>query len=275
MFANGISLGEDTSTATWTDSDNIHIGAQDSGGPFFNGQIDDVKIYNYSRTSAQIAWDYNRGKPVAQWSFNEGQGTTVHNEIENLNHGTITGATWRNESECKSGKCLWFDGLDTTRVDMDTEDNMSNFTACAWVKASALTNPDNESQMMIFNKGFGLTINNSGNVIFERFTSAAYPIITTTEGINANEWYRICGVYSGVSIAPKIYINGINMVGTSYSGSGLETDDSARPLRMGSVYSNEYSSNFYGYIDDPKIYNYALTAEQIKEDYSEGAVNFK
>jgi hypothetical protein len=45
---------------------------------YFLGSIDDVRIYNYARTPAQIAWDYNKGGPVAEWRFDECQGGTVH-----------------------------------------------------------------------------------------------------------------------------------------------------------------------------------------------------
>ena len=29
----------------------------------FGGKIDNVRIYNYARTPAQVAWDYNKGRP--------------------------------------------------------------------------------------------------------------------------------------------------------------------------------------------------------------------
>jgi hypothetical protein len=60
----------------------------------WNGSIDQVRIYDYARTSAQVAWDYNRGKPVAHWKFDECQGGTAYDSSGNANNGTITiGAT--------------------------------------------------------------------------------------------------------------------------------------------------------------------------------------
>src|SRR5690606_34131903 len=37
------------------------------GGRKFLGSLDEVKLYNYARTPAQVAWDYNYGKPIAQY----------------------------------------------------------------------------------------------------------------------------------------------------------------------------------------------------------------
>src|SRR3989339_1759388 len=57
------------------DSNSLNIGGDSSNN--FDGLIDDVRIYNYARTPAQIAWDYNRGAPVAQWKMDEGQDTAT------------------------------------------------------------------------------------------------------------------------------------------------------------------------------------------------------
>ncbi len=47
---------------------------------------------------------------VGYWSFDEGYGTTAHDESGQGNDGTITGAEWQDESMCVSGKCLMLDG---------------------------------------------------------------------------------------------------------------------------------------------------------------------
>jgi len=74
------------------------------GPDAFPGFIDDVKIYNYARTPAQIAWDYNRGKPVGWWKFDECQGTTAHDSSGNGNTGTIT--IGGSGSQTTAGTCL-------------------------------------------------------------------------------------------------------------------------------------------------------------------------
>lgn len=52
----------------------------------------------------------NRGDaPYLYMKFDEGYGSTAHDEQGNVD-GTITGATWANEDDCKTGKCLYYDG---------------------------------------------------------------------------------------------------------------------------------------------------------------------
>jgi len=54
----------------------------------------------------------NRGaNPIAYWKFDEGYASTTYDTSNNSNDGTMYGGVeWKNESECKSGKCLYFDG---------------------------------------------------------------------------------------------------------------------------------------------------------------------
>lgn len=273
IYMDGRFITQAVATAMTDPSNNLEIGH--GGGFWFGGSIDNVRIYNYARTPAQIAWEYNKGKPIAHWKMDEGSGSDVHDEGASLYHGTTAGGvTWVEESNCKNGDCLYFDGLNLSQVTADAPDNMSNLTACAWINADGLSNPKSESEMFIFNKGWHLEVRSDGTLRFQMPTSSSYPALTTTNSITPNQWYRICVVYQGVGVTPKIYINAEDQAGTGFSGGGTQNDDSANALYISST-SNEYYGNFYGYIDDPKIYNFALTAEQIKLDYNGEAVGFK
>lgn len=52
----------------------------------------------------------NRGDaPYIYMKFDEGYGSAAYDEQGNVD-GTITGPTWANEEDCKTGKCLYYDG---------------------------------------------------------------------------------------------------------------------------------------------------------------------
>jgi hypothetical protein len=77
---------------------------------FFNGQIDEVAVWNDNLTSAEVTAIYNNGYPLdvstdsgnyesadnltGYYRFNEGSGTSLQDSSSNSNTGTITGATW-------------------------------------------------------------------------------------------------------------------------------------------------------------------------------------
>nr|NCR56027.1 hypothetical protein [Microcystis aeruginosa L211-07] len=70
----------------------------DSG--YFQVQIDEVRIWNKTRTQAEIQADMNHQLTgtesglIGYWQFSEGTGNTVTDLAGNDNNGTIYGATW-------------------------------------------------------------------------------------------------------------------------------------------------------------------------------------
>ncbi|MDQ1284584.1 MAG: hypothetical protein QG620_932 [Patescibacteria group bacterium] len=129
--------GQETSHASDTDgaggansdaNQSLYIGNNRFQTATLDGLIDNIRISNMVRSSEWIETEYNNqnntstflsvnskqqerpGLPAGFWPFNEGYGTTAHDESGGGNDGTITGATWQQESECVSGKCLKFDG---------------------------------------------------------------------------------------------------------------------------------------------------------------------
>jgi hypothetical protein len=82
------------------------------------------------------------------------------------------------------------------------------------------------------------------------------------------QWVHLLVVAESGSTS--LYVNGeINEVNTTDAAT-LGTDAGSR-VRIGSTNDDDY---FDGLIDDVKIFNYALTAEQVKTEYSGGAVRF-
>ncbi len=72
----------------------VDIGAQNVGASgFFNGTLDDVRIYNYARSPEQIRWDMNQGKPVLWYKMDECQGTTLNDSSGNSYTGTLAIST--------------------------------------------------------------------------------------------------------------------------------------------------------------------------------------
>ncbi len=99
-YINGVKVNETyTIFNSATPSNNpIYIGTGYTN--YFNGLIDEVRIWNKARTQAEIQADINRQLTgnetglVGYWNFNEGLGNTVTDLTNNHNNGTIYGATW-------------------------------------------------------------------------------------------------------------------------------------------------------------------------------------
>ena len=254
------------------------IGNYTSGIRTFDGDIDEVRLYNYARTPGQIIEDMNGGHPVGgspigsqvgYWGFDYLSGSTAYNKNPNFQSltGAITEAAWTSNTTCKIDNCLSFDGsndvvtvTNANAIDFDTGLHDA-FTFSAWI------NPDTVgegSAGQIFVKNTSTYCQLGGSAPFNLTCSvneATDATLTINSIIPAGSWTHIALSWSDdADDQLTIWVNGRKM-GSSTDGVGpLDTD--ATDLLIGGGTSN----NFDGYIDEFKVYSSELTAEQIQID---------
>jgi hypothetical protein len=234
--------------------------------------LDNVKIYNYARTPAQVAWDYNQGKPIGHWKMDEGEGMTVYDHSGNGNHGTMTNMTSDDWVEGKVNGGLEFDGVDdyvsiadpaSGELDFGTGD----FSASLWFKTS---NCNENFMYKRTSGGVGWFLHIDTACKPYGYINEVFTGYVNTE-VNDGQWHNYIAVFdrSGNYYG---YIDGKLEKTTDISSELLTSVNTTIPFYIGSYGSNY---RFNGKIDDVRIYNYALTAEQIKEVYNGGAVRFR
>jgi len=199
---------------------------------------------------------------IAYWRFNEGSGNIAYDSSGNNNNGTIYGATWVNGV---IGKALSFDGVDDyVKVPNSASLNISGpITILAWVYVTKL----NVDQKICSKQspGYKLGIYTNNKVEFEirNPSGTAYLNRDVAGGtvLEANKWYFVGGWWDGSEI--RSIVNGNFERPYSYTGSlGTTTN----PLTIG---GESFTSGFWfnGIIDEVRIYNRALTAEEIANTY--------
>ncbi|MCW3136373.1 MAG: carboxypeptidase regulatory-like domain-containing protein [Canidatus Methanoxibalbensis ujae] len=210
---------------------------------------------------------------VAYYKLDEGSGTTAYDSSENGNDGTIYGgATW---VDGKIGKALSFDGSNDY---VDLPDNIitapslrsNGSTLIAWVKVEpSLTGRKGIVGTAACTSGwsvFGLDYYN-GKARLETYDSGAdhYQRVESTTNINDGKWHHIAGTYDPSDKKMRIYVDGV-LEGTSseISRAGWSTGSNYNYIGKNPI-SGDYFFN--GTIDEVKIYNRALSAEEILADY--------
>jgi len=246
----------------------------------FKGLIDDVRIYDYVRTPAQIAWDYNKGKPVGHWNMDEatsgsavGSGN-IKDSSGQGNNGSGAGSNiaW---TTGKYGGALSFNGTsDYVNVgDPGTgalDFGVGDFSLSAWFYLSSLP----AEWKSIINKGsagstgYGMEINSSNY-----FTCSIQAAGGTNQHVagsipTTGSWHHGACVFDrDNNIA--VYLDGKQVQSSGYASGNTNSVDTGSAFNIGRHTGGSWYFN--GNIDDARAYNYARTADQIKEDYNEGA----
>jgi hypothetical protein len=230
------------------------------------GKIDDVRIYNRALSAEEIEELYPEGGgPIAHWRFDEGSGTTAYDSAGD-NDGIIYGAAW---TSGQIGGALDFDGEDDyvrTLNNVFTNAQLaSGATLSAWFKTDSAAYGLIADVEGYLNLGINLRDTIKPNRLFGTADGGAH-IYFSSSDVTDNVWYHAAIVWDGTNTA-SLYLDGVNV---SSRFSGPPTPDSkGRPLAIG-VHST-MAAYFGGIIDDVRVYNRALSAEEIRKLYENGS----
>lgn len=209
--------------------------------------------------------------PVAYWSMDEGAGTTVFDKTTRGNNGTISGASWKPASECKVGKCLYFDGTnDSVNFgNISTTASISgNLTISFWMKATNITKGRQNPIGKAYGGEFNMTMETSGSLSIyhgSAGTDAAPYTQVNSSNVIANNWTHVVYTRDTATRTVKVYLNGKLDKNQTYS-STYDPVVSTRSLRFG----YEYAGYYQGYLDEVILFPTVKSAEEVKALYSSG-----
>ena len=257
-----------------------------SGG----GRIDDVRIYNRALNEQEIKRLYNIGGTlhvgasqnqkltnglVGLWSFdqNDVAGTVAYDRSGNANNGTMTNGPVRTIG--KLGQALSFDGtndyVETANYSSSLDLLGTSFTLTAWIKPSGASigiivgNPHSSSHV---NPWFNWVLAHSVDLDLKPSVFVGCDQASGHRHFNSpatlNAWNHVLVTYDGALF--KFYLNGVP------DGSNAETcsvtNTNSRKTRIGA--NTVGAEVFPGSIDDVRVYNRVLSAQEIKRLYNIG-----
>jgi hypothetical protein len=297
IYVNGVSAATPDNQSFANASEDAVIGTSFASAVNswrYKGNIDNVQVFNYARTPAQIALDYNRGKPVGWWKLDEGEGISAYDSSGSGNTGTLTTMDPPNDWVAgKFGKALDFDGSDDLVNSGDPASGVldvgtGDFTVCSWIKNSQSLAGDNTHFIIASKKtllngsyvGWAYALHGGINDGIELRINDGHTANDNTPNPSSSQnsllsdgnWHHVCATAVRTNNVTH-YIDGKNVGGGAINTNSL-TISNGNNFKIAS-YDGSTSYRFLGQIDDVRVYNYALTAEQIKQIMNEGsAVRF-
>jgi hypothetical protein len=271
----------------------VLISAEDGPANYSKDNFDELRIYNRTLSASEITALYKSGAVVHKtasdlglvgyWSLNEGTSTTATDFSGNGNNGTLqtfanpptATSGWTNG---KFGKALVFDGVSDYVVGGKLI-NTSVVTVSAWVKLSSYPSLANGFVAGFLNGIDGTSydkdiyIDTNGKARFYVYSDPSQNHTSLPSSpVPLNQWTLLTGVYDGTNA--YMYMNGIQIGSVASGATSIgytvpdlfingKNDLGAVPLR--------YLS---GSIDEVRIYNRALSADEVATLYQGSKTRF-
>ncbi len=231
----------------------------------FAGNIDDVRVYSRVLSADEVAQLYADGDLVGHLEFDEGSGTAVADSSGNGNAGSlVNGAAW---TTGKVNGAVSFDGSDDhVLMDPISVTSVNDWTLAAWLKPSILP----QASIAVFHgyedggagNGWGFGIGEG-----DADTEGA-KLIGIFSGL---EWLYAGYTFDSVDVWHHVVMKRSSST-TSFFVDGVQTATIAntdpRPptgFRVGSQIDTRY---WKGLVDDVRVYNRALSADEIARLYA-------
>ncbi len=276
LYIDGILDSVSTHDNTFTSNAiNWHIGQRNDGAEYFNGQIDDVRIYDTTLSAEDVYSLYrstggtNTGLAL-HLPFDEIAGTTAADLSGNALDGTLqNGLDATNDSLAGiTGRALDFDGGDdAVHAGNDPLINDSGaFTYSGWFYPTILS-----FNRRLFENGYSiLSQGNNGSLYmnFGRWSGGYAAWNTADNALALNEWHHVAVTYDYASTAndPILYINGVAVGLTETVAPSGTVNTTNAQLYVGNRASADRP--WAGRIDDFRYYNRVLPASEIATLYA-------
>jgi len=289
IFVNGNEVGSGTAgTGHWSGGYTTIGDLRPGRNIHFNGTIDDVRIYNRALSAEEVAglagvleahykFDDDTSSSILWLKLDETSGLTAADSSGNGNDGTLTNMSGNEWTAGQIDGALDFDGSNDC-VSCGDLRPITEYTAEAWIKADNLAGSGDKNTygftiMASAHSGQGyplwLTVGKGGatEVTLRAFESSVTGHTTTNANLNTVDWFHIVATAIKGSTA-KVYVNGVEKLsftaGTT-NWTDIFTIGDLRPARH---------ICFDGTIDNVRIYNRALSSEEVAIIFAGGTLTY-
>ena len=270
IYLNGVLDNSQTITGTLTSVSSLILGKRPNNTGYFNGKLDDVRIYNRSLTPAEVGQVYTDNCSasnvstglVAQYDF-----TGNANDLSgNGNNGLVNGATLTSDRFGNTNSAYSFNGTNNyINVLNNTSLNFSNnisLSISTWIKLSGsnanysgiVTKMDGSGNGYQFIVGNNTVLNKLATEFGQGPTGLVF---AGNQNLNDGNWHHVMYIVDRPNNKISFYVdNNLDAQVTTTTVSAANIDNTVN-LKIGVERTMAYY--FKGAMDDIRIYNKALS----------------
>ncbi|MFH0952995.1 MAG: LamG-like jellyroll fold domain-containing protein, partial [Verrucomicrobiota bacterium] len=257
----------------------LYVGCRPVGGPFFKGLIDDVRVYRGVLPADDIRALAAEGSVLASpaprresglvlhYSFDRDEGGRVADESGSGNEATVVGAVHVRDG--RIGGAYQFDG-ETSYIQLRDSESLKpeHLTVSAWIRPGKRYTNKN---VVFFSKeqtggagGYVLRYF-AGGLDFMIMRTGSYEPLRVTMTLESNQWYHVCGTFDGDW--QRLYLNGSMIAEVERH---VRINQTATAPKIGASADASPRDFFLGVIDDVRVYDRGLSADEVAQLYREG-----
>jgi|1186.fasta_scaffold16415_2 hypothetical protein len=207
---------------------------------------------------------------VGHWSFDEGSGAKAADDSGLANHGTLEGAaTW---IDGKRGKALGFDGA-TARVRVPSTASLqpANVSVSAWVRSAGTPGRFKylvaKGATSCIAAAYALYTGASGGLEFYVSANGGLTYATSSDagqGVWDGAWHHVAGTFDGTAV--RMYVDGVQAGSATPWTQPIDYATSTSSDLFVGHYAGCDGLDFPGAIDEPKVFNQALSPSEVDAD---------
>ena len=246
----------------------ISIGKYTSSG-WFNGKIAQVRAYSTALTETQINTNYNATKALYQnpdiladfRPSNYSSGTTWNDSSTKSNNATLNNfsSTVADYYDEEIGNFFHLDGSN----DYFSTSITKNWASIAWsVEMWFNTDTRNDRYLWGMSDSVGYGVNVSLRGSGNSYNIFLIGVGNLSAGVyEAGRWYHL--IYTSDGTTKKAYLNGLFVGSTT---TAIDSRANGKPFTFGR-YGSVNSGYYDGKLGHTRVYENALTAEQVTQNY--------
>ena len=243
-------------TATRSAPTTLRLGSIQTGFGYFNGSLDEVRLYNYVLAANDVAKLFKPGNsPAAIYKF-EG---SAQDTSGNGNHGAVAGGISYVAGKVDA-QAAQFNGAGNSVL--VPSPLVNDFSIAYWVKTTATAGTGQWwSGLGMVDGEVGGAVNDFGTALVGN--KAAFGVgnadttIISTTAINDGVWHHVAATRASASGAMNLYVDGA-LQASATGPTGARTAPPA--LRIGGMQPGY--GYFPGTLDDVRLYTYAMMPGQ-------------
>lgn len=274
LYIDGREVAIDAPAPFSTAAGELRIGATDLSGRYFTGMIDDVRVYGYARTPAQLRKNVDQS---ISYAFTMATDTTDSGPNKTSLGTKAGGVTATADRKGAADSAIALDGAGGTQFQIFPVSALGKsraYTVSVWVKPTAAAAGTIVHTSVEQNGGPGdwcismLGLDTSGKPVATSWAPGTVAA-TADDAVAADTWTHLATTYSDGSL--KLYVNGVlkkTAVQAAYASSSRPTYVTLGTANNGTNCSGHslMNANFTGAVDDFKVFDRELSAAEIANE---------